>query len=111
MFTRFAVLIVALSCVLSLMSCKSAHRRLEELHSAPQPNSSQQTPKPDDSVQAQITQIAALAKGRVGVFAMVLETGETLASLNPKDHFPMQSVYKLAISMAVMKQVDEGKLS
>jgi len=39
----------------------------------------------------------------------VLETGETV-SLNPNDHFPMQSVYKLPIGMAVMKQVDAGKI-
>ena len=41
---------------------------------------------------------------------MVLETGETVATLNSQDHFPMQSVYKLPISMAVMKQVDERKI-
>ena len=54
-------------------------------------------------------QIASAAKGRVGVAAVVLETGESV-SLNPHDHFPMQSVYKLPIGMAVMKQVDAGKL-
>ena len=58
----------------------------------------------------QITQIAGLAKGRVGVSAIVLETGETIVSLKAQDHFPMQSVYKLPISMAVMKQVDAGKI-
>jgi len=57
----------------------------------------------------QIEQIAAAAKGRVGVAAVVLETGATV-SLNSRDHFPMQSVYKLPISMAVMKQVDAGKI-
>jgi beta-lactamase class A len=61
-------------------------------------------------LQGQISEIASLAKGRVGVSAVVLETGETIASLNPQDHFPMQSVYKLPISMAVMKQVDAGKI-
>src|SRR5205814_7560886 len=61
-------------------------------------------------LQQEITAIAALAKGRVGVSAVVLETGETVASLNSQDHFPMQSVYKLPISMAVMKQVDAGKI-
>ena len=30
---------------------------------------------------------------------MVLETGEMVAALNSEDHFPMQSVYKLPISM------------
>jgi len=60
-------------------------------------------------LQKQIEQIALAAKGRVGVAALVLETGES-ASLNPHDHFPMQSVYKLPIGMAVMKQVDEGTI-
>jgi beta-lactamase class A len=60
-------------------------------------------------LQNQIEQIAAAAKGRVGVAAVVLETGETV-SLNSHDHFPMQSVYKLPIGMAVMKQVDAGKI-
>src|SRR6266404_467596 len=57
-----------------------------------------------------VAEIASLAKGHVGVSAVVLETGETGASLNAQDHFPMQSVYKLPISMAVMKQVDDGKI-
>ena len=38
----------------------------------------------------------------------MLETGEAL--LDPHDHFPMQSVYKLPIGMAVMKQVDASKI-
>ncbi len=57
----------------------------------------------------QIEQIAYTAKGHVGVAAVLLETGETI-SLNPHDHFPMQSVYKLPIAMAVMKQVDDGMI-
>ena len=57
----------------------------------------------------EIEQITLAAKGRVGVAAVVLETGETV-SLSPHDHFPMQSVYKLPISMAVLKQVDAGKI-
>jgi beta-lactamase class A len=60
-------------------------------------------------LQNQIEQIASAARGRVGVAAVVLETGDAV-SLNPHDHFPMQSVYKLPIGMAVMKQVDAGKI-
>ena len=71
-----------------------------------------QTPDPAQRsvLQKQIADIAAVAKGRVGVCAILLETGETVAVLNPQDHFPMQSVYKLPISMAVMKLVDAGKI-
>ncbi len=62
------------------------------------------------NLQREVQQIAALAKGRVGVSALILESGETIVSLNAQDHFPMQSVYKLPISMAVLKEVDAGKL-
>jgi beta-lactamase class A len=46
----------------------------------------------------------------VGVSAVLLESGETIASLNPHDHFPMQSVYKLPISMGVMRAVESGRI-
>jgi beta-lactamase class A len=67
------------------------------------------TDPPNQQLQKQLEQIASAAKGKVGVSAVVLETEETV-SLNPHDHFPMQSVYKLPIGMAVMKQVDSGKI-
>src|SRR5690349_3466276 len=66
--------------------------------------------KQTDELQKQIEQIASAAKGRVGVAAEVLETAESI-SLNPNEHFPMQSVYKLPIGMAVLAQVDSGKLN
>lgn len=65
--------------------------------------------KEDAELQKQIEQIAAAAKGKVGVRAILLETGQAV-SLNPKERFPMQSVYKLPIGMAVLEQVDAGKL-
>lgn len=40
---------------------------------------------------------------------MLVETGGTVA-LNGKQQFPMQSVYKLAIAMAGLRQVDNGVL-
>ncbi len=65
--------------------------------------------KRNNELRDQIEQIASAAKGRVGIAATVLETGE-LVSLKPNEHFPMQSVYKLPIGMAVMKEVDAGKI-
>lgn len=70
----------------------------------------QNPPSDNANLQRDVQQIATLAKGRVGVSALILETGQTSVSLNAQDHFPMQSVYKLPISMAVMKQVDAGKI-
>jgi beta-lactamase class A len=45
----------------------------------------------------------------VGFTATVLETGESV-SLNGDQRFPMQSVYKFPIAMAVLDRVDRGKL-
>jgi beta-lactamase class A len=56
-----------------------------------------------------IEQISRTAQGRVGVSATVLETRESV-SLNGNQRFPMQSVYKLPIAMAVLAQVDRGNL-
>ena len=64
----------------------------------------------DSGLNNEVKEIAAQANSPVGVSALILETGETLAALNPRDHFPMQSVYKLPISMAVMQAVDAGKI-
>lgn len=56
-----------------------------------------------------IEQISQAARGRVGVKATVLETGESV-TLNGDRQFPMQSVYKFPIGMTVLAQVDRGKL-
>jgi beta-lactamase class A len=65
--------------------------------------------KQNDELRKRLEQIASIAKGRVGVAAEVLETGESVSN-NLHEHFPMQSVYKLPIGMAVLAQVDKGKL-
>jgi beta-lactamase class A len=56
-----------------------------------------------------IEQISQAAQGQVGGTATVLETGESV-SLSGGQRFPMQSVYKFPIAMAVLAQVDQGKL-
>ena len=56
---------------------------------------------------------AAIAKdsvGRVGVFVQLLESNES-GGLNETEPFPMQSVYKLPIAMAVIDQVDRKALT
>lgn len=75
----------------------------------PGASAKQKVPPEDQDLQKQIEQIAAAAKGHVGVAAIALETGESV-SLHLHDHFPMQSVYKLPIGMAVLQQVDAGKI-
>jgi beta-lactamase class A len=72
-----------------------------------------QEPKFEDKKLDELTMLiektAGQAKGRVGVFAVVLETGESV-ELDASGQYPMQSVYKLPIAMAVLRQVEEGKL-
>ena len=65
--------------------------------------------KPDTELQSEIAEIAKEAKGKVGVYAVEIETGKS-AALDENGHYAMQSVVKVPISMAVMKMVGEGKL-
>ena len=62
------------------------------------------------SLEASIADIARTASGRVGVAVALLETGETV-SVHGNDRYPMQSVYKLPIAMAVLDRVDRGRLA
>jgi beta-lactamase class A len=62
-----------------------------------------------NKLRARIEQISQAAQGRVGVTATVIETEESV-TLNGNQQFPMQSVYKFPIAMAVLAQVDQGKL-
>lgn len=83
---------------------------IKDTAGAPAPQPTEITEKPDEALQKQIEQIAVAAKGRVGAKAMLLETGETVA-YKSSESFPMQSVYKLPIGMAVLRLVDAGKLT
>ncbi|MFT3825221.1 MAG: class A beta-lactamase, subclass A2 [Chitinophagaceae bacterium] len=68
-----------------------------------------QAQQPGDT-RAAIAKIAADAQGKVGVAVMNLESGDTL-SFNGTMRLPMQSVFKFPIAMAVLNEVDRGKLS
>ena len=59
---------------------------------------------------SQISTIAEGSGGRTGVYAEVLETRAAVA-LNDTERFPMQSVYKLPICMAVLDLVARGAVS
>jgi beta-lactamase class A len=59
----------------------------------------------DPAIKNEIAKYADEAKGKVGVGALDLETGEYF-SLNGDGQYPMQSVYKLPISLAVIKQCE-----
>ena len=60
-------------------------------------------------LESRIRAIAEAASGRVGAAVMLVETGQT-AAWRGGDRFPMQSVYKLPIAMAVLHEAESGKL-
>jgi beta-lactamase class A len=101
---RFGLFVVLPS--ITICSCTAASQKTR---TTSVPADSQKAKVQNKELQNRIEQIAAVAKGRVGVAAEVLGTTESV-SLNPHEHFPMQSVYKLPIAMAVLVQVDNGKL-
>ncbi|MEP7214231.1 MAG: serine hydrolase [Acidobacteriota bacterium] len=63
----------------------------------------------DRNLESQIAAIAEGSGGKVGVGAVLVETGDS-AWLNREGHFVSQSVYKLPIAMAVMKMVSDGRV-
>jgi beta-lactamase class A len=56
-----------------------------------------------------LEQIAGSVDGKIGAAALVVETGER-AGVRSGERFPMQSVYKFPIAMAVLHLVDAGRL-
>lgn len=54
-------------------------------------------------------EVAGETGGPVGAAAVIIEGGHVV-SFNGTRRFPMQSVYKLPIGMAVLRAVDEGRL-
>jgi len=63
-----------------------------------------------DSLKNKIEQIIKTKDATVGVSIGGVETKDSL-SINGEKHFPMQSVFKFHIALAVLDQVDRGDLS
>ncbi len=63
-----------------------------------------------DSLKAKIESYTASKHTKIGVGVLALERGDTLLIANDH-HYPMQSVYKFHLALAVLHQVDEGKLT
>jgi beta-lactamase class A len=67
-------------------------------------------PAQTNSLRRGIEQIIASKKATVGVAIYGLESKDTV-SINGNIHYPMQSVFKFHIALAVLNEVDKGKLS
>jgi beta-lactamase class A len=62
------------------------------------------------SLKASLEEVSRTIQADVGVAILDLQSNDTL-SLHGEKHFPMQSVFKFHIGLAVLRLVDEGKLS
>ncbi|HEX5168197.1 MAG TPA: class A beta-lactamase, subclass A2 [Cyclobacteriaceae bacterium] len=63
-----------------------------------------------DVLQHNIEQLLKTKKATVGVSILGLED-KTALSVNGTQHYPMQSVFKFHIALAILNEVDKGKLS
>lgn len=69
--------------------------------------------KPDvaaQRLQQELERIAGLAKGKVGICALHLESGKQV-SLNRQERFPMASTIKVAIAVQLFTMIEKGQLS
>lgn len=64
----------------------------------------------NDSLRIKIENISSNFKGKVGVAVIGLAKDDTL-SFNGNERFPMQSVYKFPLAIAILNQVDKGKFT
>ena len=63
-----------------------------------------------DSLRQKIQQIISTKNAVVGV-SIIGNNGKDTVSINGEKHFPMQSVFKCHIALAVLSQIDKGKFS
>lgn len=61
------------------------------------------------ALRQEIAQLVRASSGKVGVSIRLLETNDTV-SYHDRQPYVLQSVFKLAIAMAVLHEVDRGKL-
>lgn len=63
-----------------------------------------------DALRQKIQQIVSTKNAVVGV-SIIGNDGKDIISLNGEQHYPMQSVFKFHIALAVLSQIDKGKFS
>jgi beta-lactamase class A len=63
-----------------------------------------------DSLRLRIGAVAEASRATVGVAVHLLESGDTL-TFGDTHRYPMQSVYKLPLAVAVLREVDAGHMS
>lgn len=72
--------------------------------------SSKPTDLATQRLEHELDRISKLAKGKVGICALHLESGRQI-SQNLQEHFPMASTVKVAIAVQLFTLIEQGKLS
>lgn len=91
--------------LLSIIACKSSDNK--------ETNTTTNSPANNNninSLQTQIEKIIAQKNATVGV-SIIGNNAKDIISINADQHFPMQSVFKFHIALAVLAEVDKGKFS
>jgi beta-lactamase class A len=63
-----------------------------------------------DLLRLKIQQIVSTKNALVGV-SIIGNNGKDTVSVNEENHYPMQSVFKFHIALAVLSQIDKGRFS
>jgi len=61
------------------------------------------------SLRKNLNQIIQPVQGKIGVAIQDLETGDTL-TIHGHEHYPLQSVFKFHLALAILHQMDQGNL-
>lgn len=69
-----------------------------------------QKPTDRESLNKQLLDISNKYKATAGIAIIHIESGDTL-TINNELHFPMLSIYKFQLGLAVMNRVDKGQLT
>ena len=67
-------------------------------------------PHQSSTIRQKLEQLVKPYRATIGVAIVEIEDGDTVM-INNAHHYPMQSTYKFPLAMAVLHQVDQGKLS
>ena len=70
----------------------------------------QTTAQTTDSLRQKIQQIVSARKAVVGI-SIIGNNGKDTVSINGERHYPMQSVFKFHIALAVLSEIDKGRFS
>lgn len=81
-----------------------------QLSGAQTPASVRNSDVPTQRLNEEMARIVRLAKGKVGVSALHLESGRQVG-LNRLDSFPMASTVKVAIAAQLLHRIEQGELS